>query len=189
MVLPELFKERTAVHSNVEDGLLAPEIKAAQDLYILPILGTALFDKILNDINANVIAGDYKTLLDDYLIDTICNYVISELPIGLNYQFYNKGVTAKTSDNAQSPSMGELFDIVNKYKNRAEAYQKKTILYLKQSASQGKFPEYLNPGSGVDTIIPERNAYSSPIYLGEEYPKHKRSYEEKYQGNIFRSDC
>ena len=114
--------------------------------------------------------------------------MISELPIALNYQFYNKGVAVKTSDNSNNPTMGELFDISAKYKNRAEAYQKKTILYLKQQSSQGNFSEYLNPGSGIDTIIPDHVAYSSPIYLGDEYPRHKRSYEEKYQGNIFHSD-
>jgi hypothetical protein len=177
------LKKKTAIHDNIEEKLIYPEIKAAQDLFILPMLGTALYNKILTDINTNALSGDYKTLVDDYLVDALCNYVLAELPIGLNYQFWNKGVASKTTDNSSNPSMGELFDIANKYKNRAEAYGKKAMYYLKQQASQGKFPEYLNPGSGIDTIVPDRNAYSNPIYLGDEQRDY-RTYEQKYQGNI-----
>jgi len=178
------LKKVTGLHDNVEEKLVYPEIKAAQDLFILPMLGTALYNKLLTDISNNALAGNYKILVDNYLIDTLANYVLAELPIGLNYQFWNKGVASKTTDNSNNPSMSELFSIADKYKNRAEAYAKKAMYYLKQSASQGLFPEYLNPGSGIDTIIPDRVAYTSPIYLGEDCGTGiKRTYAEKYQGN------
>ena len=59
LVLPSLVKERTNIHSNVEDALLIPEIQAVQDLYILPIVGTALYNKLLTDIGNNALAGLY----------------------------------------------------------------------------------------------------------------------------------
>lgn len=185
------IKERTGIHDNIDDKLIYPDIKWAQDEHLLPMLGTALYAKLQSDISGGTLAGVYKTLIDNYLVDCLVYFVLAELPSGLNYQFWNKGVATKGSDNSQSPSMSEMFDIVSKYKNRAEYYQKKAILYLKQQASLGTYPEYLNPGSGIDTVVPDRVAYSSPIYLGEVYPRQKRSYEEKYQGNIFRScdDC
>lgn len=186
------LKKRTAIHDNIDEKLIYPEIKAAQDLYIHPILGTALYNKLLTDISNNALAGNYKTLVDDYLIDTLCNYVISELPTAINYQFFNKGVSQKTSDSSQQPSMSELFSVAEKYKNRAEAYQKKAMFYLKQNAPS-MFPEYLNPGTGIDVVVPNRVAYSSPIYLGDlQHDKKGRiSYKDKYQGNIFRlcDDC
>jgi hypothetical protein len=167
LVLPSVVKERTSLHDNVDDKLIYPEIKAAQDMYIMPLLGSTLYNKILNDISNNSLSGDYKSLVDDYLVQCICNYVMSELPESLNYQYWNKGVSQKTVDNATQPTMSEMYSIVAKYKSRAEFYAKRARLYLIQN-SPAKFPEYRTFVAGVDTIFPDRHSYSCPIYLGNE---------------------
>jgi hypothetical protein len=177
---PALLKERTALHDNVEEKLIYPEIKAAQDLNVPPLTGTALYDKLLSDIEAGTLSGDYKTFVDEYLIDMLANYVMAELPLGITYQIWNKGVAAKTTDASNTPSMSELFDIANKYKNRAEHYEKRARKFLQQWGPT-KYPEYLQPGSQIDTIVPKRNDFSNPIYLGEDTQTYK-SYEERYQG-------
>ena len=90
LISAEILKDRTGIHSNIDDKLLYPEIKAAQDMYIHPILGTNLYNKIINDVDAGTITGDYKSLLDDYIIDCLIYYVLSGLPEALSYQFWNK---------------------------------------------------------------------------------------------------
>jgi hypothetical protein len=185
MISVQMLKDRTAVHDNIDEKLVFPEIKAAQDMYILPLCGSALYNKLLADINANTLTGNYKVLVDDYIIDTLANYVISELPLGLTYQFWNKGVSQKTTDNSIAPSMTDLFSVASKYKRRAEEYAQRMRLYLRQNAPQ-MFLEYINPGSGVDTVIPERQGFSNPIYLGDvsPYQNEYKTYEEKYQSNL-----
>ena len=100
-----IIKERSIVNGNNDPKLIYPDIKAAQDLYIHPILGTALFIKIQNAIAANNWTGlaDYKTLLDDYIIDTLVNYTMAELPMN-SYQFTNKGIVRKQGDNTDLPA-------------------------------------------------------------------------------------
>lgn len=186
IIAPSLLKERTTLHDNVDEKMIYPEIKAAQDMYVLPILGTALFNKILDDISADTLAGVYKTLVDDYLIDMLCYYVLSEMPENINYQFTNRGVVTKSSDNAQTPSMSDMYSIVAKYKNRAEHYQTQAVKYLKQNAP-ASFPEYINPGNGIDTVFPDRETFSNPIYLGDDEECKGKSFEERYQGN--RPNC
>lgn len=185
MISVQMLKDRTAVHDNIDEKLVFPEIKAAQDMFILPLCGSALFNKLLTDINANTLAGNYKVLVDDYIIDTLANYVISELPLGLTYQFWNKGVAQKTTDSSVTPSMSDLFSVAAKYKRRAEEYAQRMRLYLRENAPT-MFPEYINPGSGVDTVIPERQGFSNPIYLGDvsPYQSEYKTYEEKYQSNL-----
>lgn len=167
IVLPSVVKERMSLHDNVDDKLIYPEIKAVQDLYIMPLLGSTLFNKILNDIANNTLTGDYKDLMDNYLIMAICNYVMSELPEGLNYQFWNKGVSQKTVDNATQPTMSEMYSIVAKYKSRAEHYVNRARMYLIEYGNE-KFPEYVTFVAGVDTVYPDRTSYTIPIYLGNE---------------------
>lgn len=163
----DVLKARTAIHDNIDEKLIFPEIKMAQDMYIHPILGTALYNKLLNDIDGAGPAGDYKTLLDDYIIDPLMYYVLASLPEALSFQFWNKGVIRKQGDSTELPSMSELLDLSNRYRNKAEWYGERLALYLKRVASQTVLPEYLQPGNNLDTIQPEQTAFTMPIYLGE----------------------
>jgi len=156
---------RTQVHGNIDPQLLYPEIKVAQDMYILPLLGTALFAKIADGIENNNLAGNYLTLKDDYIIDTLIYYVLSELPMGLSFQFWNKGVMKSTSENAETATMSDLVTLADRYKRRAEYYSERLKRYLIENAAS-KFPEYLNPGNGVDTVMPHASTFTMPIYLG-----------------------
>ena len=165
LIMPRIIKDRTGVHTNIDDKLLYPEIKAAQDMYILPLLGSNLFNKLQNDIEAETLTGDYKDLMDDYIIDALINYVLAELPDGLSNQFWNRGLSKKTGDDTQPLNMTEMYTVVSKYRNRAEHYAKRCRLYLIQNGT-ALFPEYSSVLVGVDAIPPDRVSFVSPIYLG-----------------------
>ena len=187
LVSDTMIKERTAIHGNIDPKLIYPDIKVAQDMYMLPLLGTSLFDKLQtiiadNSITTNPVNVNYKELMDRYIVDALIYYTLADLPTTISYQFWNKGVVRKQGDNTQLPSMSELIDISNKYKTRAEFYTNRGRLYLRQNAAT-MFPEYLNPGTGVDTTRPEQKSYTMPIYLGNDCHDY-RTYEQKYQGNI-----
>lgn len=167
-----MIKERTAIHGNIDPKLIYPDIKVAQDMYILPILGTGLYNKlqtIVSDgtITSNPVNLNYKMLMDKYLVDALMYYTLSELPTTISYQFWNKGVVRKHGQDTDLPSMSELIDLSNKYKSRAEFYAQRMRLWIVQNAPQF-FPEYLNPGSTIDTITPEQRAFTMPVYLGDE---------------------
>lgn len=168
IISPTVLKARTSVHDNIDEKLIFPSIKVAQDLYIRRLLGSGLFNKILTDIDGEALAGDYKTLVDDYVIDTLCWYTIYELPIELSYQFWGKGVLRKTSDNTETPSMSELLDIANRFKNRAEAYANELRLYLKEYSTSSFLSEYISYGNGLNDIRPTDTPFTSPIYLGDD---------------------
>jgi hypothetical protein len=177
------IKERTGLHANVDDKLVLPEIKTAQDMYIHPLLGSGLYERLQDGIDNNNLTADEVALLDNFVTDTLIYYVLSELPTGLSYQFYNKGLVRKTSDNTDQPQMQDLLDISARYRKRAEFYAERMVKFLKQNAAQGKYNLYLNPGSGLDAIHPDNSAYSTTIYLGDcEGCGSGLSFEEKYQG-------
>jgi hypothetical protein len=178
----DTIKDRTGLHNNVDDKLVKPEIKTAQDMYILPALGSALYNRIQAGITANNLTSDEISLLDNYVVDTLVNYVLSELPQGMSYQFYNKGLLRKQGDNSEYPSMQDMIDVANRYRARAEFYKQRLIKYLKQN--NVLYPLYLNFGSGIDAIKPENDGYTASIYLGDNYCcKGEKTYKELYQGN------
>jgi hypothetical protein len=178
----DTIKDRTGLHNNVDDKLVKPEIKTAQDIYILPALGSALYNRIQAGITANNLTSDEISLLDNYVVDTLVNYVLSELPQGMSYQFYNKGLLRKQGDNSEYPSMQDMIDVANRYRARAEFYKQRLIKYLKQN--NVLYPLYLNFGSGIDAIKPENDGYTASIYLGDNYCcKGEKTFKELYQGD------
>jgi hypothetical protein len=177
------IKERSALHSNVDDKLILPELLSAQDMFILPALGTALYDRLQDGIENNNLTADEVDLLDNFITNPLVYYTLSELPVGLSYQFYNKGLVRKTSDNTDTPNMQDLIDVASRYRTRAEFYTQRLIKHLKQvSSTTDKFQEYVNYGSGVDIIKPDHDAYQASIWLGDEYGCKPMSFEERYQG-------
>lgn len=183
------IKDRTGLHANVDEKLVLPEIKTAQDMYILPALGSALYAELQNAVDANTFTNLQTTLLDDYIVDCLIYFVMAELPQGLSYQFYNKGLIRKTGENQESPSMQDMIDIANRYQARAEFYKQRLIKYLKQN--NALYPNYLNFGSGIDSIKPDNEGYTVSMWLGDSGccgdgldGQNKKSFEERYQGNI-----
>lgn len=170
LILPSTLKNRSVIHSNIDDKLIKPEISIAQDMFIMPLLGTALYNKMLDLVGqypteAAMPASSYKTLLNDYIINALVYFVLSELPQGLNYQFWNSGVVSTQKEQASNPSMSDMFAVVSRYKKVAEHYANRCRLYLVQN--EGSFPEYRSQNGGVDTVYPEIDSFSSQIYLGE----------------------
>jgi hypothetical protein len=159
-------------------------------MYILPALGSALYGELQNAVEAATYTQLQTTLLDDYIVDCLIYFVMSELPQGLSFQFYNKGLLRKTGENQESPSMQDMIDVANRYKARAEFYKQRLIKYLKQN--NALYPNYLNFGSGIDSIKPDNEGYTVSMYLGDaccndDYTddhKRRKTFSEKYQGNI-----
>lgn len=184
------IKDRTGLHANVDEKLVLPEIKTAQDMYILPALGSSLYNELQTAVDTATYTQLQTTLLDDYIVDALIYFVMSELPQGLSFQFYNKGLLRKTGENQESPSMQDMIDVANRYKARAEFYKQRLIKYLKQN--NALYPNYLNFGSGIDSIKPDNEGYTVSMYLGDaccndDYTddgKRRKTFKERYQGNI-----
>ena len=166
-ISPENIYERSAVHRNIDSKMIVPEIKAAQEMYLLPVLGTALYERLQDAILDDCLDDDEQTLLRDYIRDPLIHYTISELAPALSFQLWNKGLTRKTTENSEAVSSSEIDDFTAKFKNRAEWYLERLIRYLIEEAGSGrKFQEYINPGSRVDTFVPKRTSFEIGIYLG-----------------------
>ena len=159
-----LIKDRTGISSAIDGKQLKPIIKLAQDKYILPCLGSGLYNRLQSGINNANLTNDEKTLLNDYVTDTLLWFTIGESVQMLGYQFFSKGVFQKTSEDSNAPGKGTLELIERKYMSNGEFYKQRLIAYLQENYTL--YEQYLNPGTGLDVIFPQNKAYTSPIYLG-----------------------
>ena len=122
-----LFKERTGASNAIDGKQIFPMIKVAQDLYIQPTLGSRLYKRLQLGIESDNLTDNEKTLLDEYVTDTLIWYTMSMLPLIMGFQLFSKGFLQKTSEESQAPSRSDLELIEQKYKSMAEFYNTRMV--------------------------------------------------------------
>jgi Fe-S oxidoreductase len=84
------LKQRSILQDNVDMKVVSPAILDVQEEYILPILGTSLYNDLLEQVKTNTLTPDYRTLLDDYISReeiwacTSCNACTEACPINID---------------------------------------------------------------------------------------------------------
>ena len=143
LVSVQNIKQVTQVHGTVDEKLIQPEIDNVQKIYLEPLIGKALYNRLLDGVKENNLTPDESQLIDLYILKVIAYYVLSELPEGLSYQFYTTGLVGMETQNASRVSWTELTSIAKTYKAKAEVHASRLINYLEDKASPSLFPQYL----------------------------------------------
>ena len=157
----------SVIDDNTEYDKITPVIELVQDKYILPLLGTSLYNTIETHIlayinSATTIPAAYKTLIDNYILKMMVHYIMYESSPTFKFRYANKGIMSNSSDNGQPIPTNDMEYLMNIWKTNGEMYGDRMIKYLNYNNST--YPTY-NNNTGAD-IFPERNAYDVDIYLG-----------------------
>lgn len=164
LISVDTVKDRSPVHKGMDDSLIYPEIKIAQDMYIVHAIGTNLMERLQEGIENSDLTADETTLLDDYIIDALVQFTLAGLPRNAAYQLFTKGALRRTSDNAELPSLSDVVDITAYYKDRGEFYRERLIKYLR--VNRALFPLYTERNCS-DDIQPSGSGYSVPMWLDD----------------------
>lgn len=166
-ISPAEIKASTYIDENVDDKLITPSIDIAQSLYMLPHLGTGLFDELKTQIGAGNLTALNTTLLGTYIVPAMKYWTLYELVSPMTYKFTNKSVVKKSSENSEPITFTEVTALRDEFKNKAEWLTERLKKYLLEN--QTDYPLYTNPGTGVDIIHPTReSAFTGGWYLGED---------------------
>ena len=165
LVSEQTLKKNSVINNNVDGMYLLPAIEFAQDAGLQPIIGTKLYNKLMDLVEDGSITGatDYKNLLDEYVAPYLINKVTADIQIPLAYKVRNQGVVQQTGENTYVPSLKDLQYVIQNYENKANFYSNRLSDYLK--ANRKKYPEYCSVDSCAD-MPSNKNAYNTGIYLG-----------------------
>lgn len=180
MIDEAYIKSNTVIDDNVSAQALMIVAYDAQEMYIEPLLGTRLYNKLKSDITADTVAGDYLTLLGDYVVPTLLKWIIHDfVPIN-SQRIRNVGSTTKAGENSQSMSIAQIQFSMGLAEKKAELIGAKMVDYLVVNSSS--FPEYTLSNLGGE-IAAIRSATNTGIYLGQGRPSegnYGSEYYEKY---------
>jgi hypothetical protein len=165
------LKKDSAIGGSVDDNLIMPYILLAQDMNILPILGTDLDAKLKSDIQGGSLTGAYKTLVEDFIQPALVQYSFVSLVPYLRLRFVNNAVVVMgATDQSSSASYEDLEPLMNTATDAAEFYRQRCIDYLRNNTSS--FSEYSsNTGADLD---PTTNNYFAGINLEPTTPRSNR---------------
>ena len=115
----EYFKQYSPIPDNYDLNEIKPFFKVAEQLWVLPIMGQALYDELLEQVCENNVTPENATLLlvtYPYLAFSIC---YEALPF-IAYHFSQVGVTKGKSDNSDSVSINDVNFISNTLRTQVE---------------------------------------------------------------------
>lgn len=162
---PATVKRDTPLGSAVDDNILLPYIRMAQDKEILPYLGSKLDAKLKTDIEGDALSGVYKALVDDYIVHALSQFAFVLVAPVLRIRFSNNSVTVVTSEQGQSASRNDIKAVTDAARQMGEFYRERMVEHITHNISD--FPEY-QQNTGED-LHPTKNSYFENLNLDRTY--------------------
>ena len=153
---------RTPINANIDIKLIAPFILTAQDQRIQPILGTALYVRLMDGIaNSNLTPNEEKLI-------RICQPALAywtlhtAIPF-IGIEIRGAGVVRPTNEKIQPATVTEMGLLQNESKNIAEFYSQRIQDWLCQNPTM--YPEYTVAQTSIKPIKP---TFDGGIYYGSQ---------------------
>jgi hypothetical protein len=140
---------------NIDPQKYVHVIKEAQIFVVEPILGTKLYKKLLTDHEADTLAGDYLTIVEDYIKPILIYAVAAEFILTHSYNISNGGVYKSSPDNSEPVSKSEVDFLVQEQHNKSDAYIKRLKKYL----CTVSIPEYIQVQENDYDLYPDKTMH------------------------------
>lgn len=165
---PNYVKQTTSLNKNVDDKMVMEAIQSAQDMFILPILGSTLMEDMLQHISGGTLDTLHAYLINSFVRPCLVAATMMHLLPFIHFQFQNKGVEKQHSDYSESATVAEVSWLIEKYREKGAFYAQRLTQYLTDNTQY--FQNWLNPqlgntSSGADLFYPQNSAYSCGLYL------------------------
>lgn len=176
----QYLRDNSIINDNVDHNVLQPLIVLTQDKIIQQTLGTPLYEKMIQLVDAAnpaitgsvPITGNYKILLEDYIIPTLVQFSIYEAIPFMNYKFRNKAISKQASDNSTPADLTELYYIRDNVLSTAQFYAERMSVYLCHNSNS--FPEYHAPSNDM---CPDPNNSFNGIHIPRK--RYNKGWDEK----------
>ena len=134
--------QNSFMNGNVDSAKFLQFIKIAQDIHVQNILGTDLYNKISSDIEGSTLAGNYATLVSEYIKPVLIHFAMTDYLPFAAYQLANGGLFRYSPEGSETLTNSEVELLIQKHRDYADFYSRRLIGHLKYNADDN-YPEYL----------------------------------------------
>lgn len=154
------LKSNSPLSGNVDIKELYPFAKIAEDTHIQEAIGTQLYDRLKDSLDASPPdTTDDETTLLTKIREAVLWYTCFEALPFLAIKLRNIGVVKQTDSNLESATREDVSYLRNLCKTKAEFYMKVLQRYLCENSEL--FDEYRCNGWNCSEILPSTNVSNS----------------------------
>lgn len=135
------IKDSTYVDDNTSDNMIKIAILDAQEQCLEPVLGSLLYEKLIDNIKNQTVLEDYQLLLVNYIWKIMLQATVFMLSNNLLIRLTNSSIVKDSNENSSAISIAELKTLIYERKRSMNYHIKKLKDHLK--AYPTKYPEYL----------------------------------------------
>jgi hypothetical protein len=165
------IKDFSNLSGNIDNNKIIQFISIAQDLDVVPILGTDLSNRLIEVIEHGSLTAIEEALINDYIKPTLIHFAQSRILPNIAYTIANGGIFKHSSENSETVDVKELNVLTENEVSIASQYGDRLAKYLRFHTSD--FPEYLTNTN--EDIKPDRNPVFNPFELsGNKHINYRR---------------
>ena len=134
------ISKNTPLSGNVEVSRLIPAIKSAQLIFIKPVLGTELYNKILNDFIVDNLTGLYEEMYEVFIKPMLIHKSTSHYFTFGAYQITSKGIYKAGGTDGEGLTKNEIDYMVKAQDSFYQNFKNELWGFLKEN--EDSIPEY-----------------------------------------------
>ena len=162
IISEEKLREFTDINDNLDSKLLMNAVREAQDIYLQRLTGTSLYERILADIDANTLTGEYKDLVDDFVQPFLIYASYWESLDAIYVRPRNNGLLIPTGGENSEKADRSMYDAKRQaVNNKMQYYSDRLTNYLIQN--EDEFPELNDNGPYWKQAPDFGPGYKSPV--------------------------
>lgn len=166
------LKQDTIMQNNVDSKLIGMAMREAQDIYTRDVLGSALYNQLIIEFNAETLTAANQTLLD-YVKPMQRYYILKEFLMYGWIKLANSSVGTRDVDDLQTSQQDGINAIEGRFEQKAEYYKKRLINMICDNITD--YPLY---NTGNQEIYPNQKAYTSSFRIFNKNGEEKIQYQK-----------
>jgi len=168
LISERAIKEYSPLDGNVDQKIIKPLIRDAQEIYIHSRLGTDLYNKLIADVQAfetssTPIPSPYDVLLNTFVMNILMFRVLADVPDFISLKMRNNGVIKQGNSNGQAGQIIDYQRLSDKFEAKARAWEARLDMWLCEK--QDDLPEYTDNTDDGD-VHPQKARHVGGLYLG-----------------------
>jgi hypothetical protein len=154
----------TSLNDAVDSALIKNCIRTAQDVWLQNVIGTVLYQKLLSDVDAGTLTGNYKGLVDNYIQDFLLYATYYETLEEIYLRPRNNGLLRPNGGENSDPVERDVYDMKRQsLRNKMDYYSQRLTEYILEEDSL--FPELQQDTKLYQQLPDYSNKYKNPFVM------------------------
>lgn len=164
VITDKYFVEYCPLPKNYDLSEIRPFYNVGEEIWLIPLIGTALYEELLQQVNDNEVTPENSTLLlkiYPYLSFAICYEALAFI----SFHFSATGITAGFSENSRSVNINDINFISTTLRNQIELMKKILRKFLNDNADL--YPLYRADNTPCDCQCEKGDEWLWNYYFGD----------------------